>query len=128
MKIVGIFPDISIDWLLIGKGSIRTDSSIIKEDLAGYNQQENWGCGWSDEIKKLCHQVKEIMESDHPTIPKALDSNIASFHYSLRKEAEQQENIKKLTRKIRHLEKQQGDGASTGIETADDAGTNKKAM
>lgn len=118
----------SIDWLLTGKIPTTSNVMEVREASEDYNMHGDFGCGWPNEIKKLCHQVKEIMESDHPTIPKALDSNIASFHYSLRKEAEQQESIKKLTQKIRHLEKQQEDGASTGIEAADDAGTNKKAM
>jgi hypothetical protein len=119
------------DWLLTGQGSMRAKAPEIKEqrDQYGTPLQPCPFCGgMSEEIKKLCKTMKEIVDSKHPVIVPALLSNLEAFKYSVDKERKQDDDIDKLKREVRHLKTLMSADMNTGSGRAAGAGMRKRKM
>jgi DNA-binding XRE family transcriptional regulator len=83
-------------------------------------------CGdMSDEIKKLCITLKDIIDSKHPVIVPALLSNLEAFKYSVDKERKQDDDIDKLKREVRHLKTLMSSETHSGSGKAAGAGMRK---
>lgn len=121
----------SIEWYLFGL-SEQIPKYAVNEPVEEYlGDGIDEFSGWSENVKTACRELKEILDSEDTVASSAIQSNLKAFVESVRRgqrEKSYREEIIKLKMRVDHLEKQQGDGASTGIETADDAGLNKKAM
>jgi DNA-binding XRE family transcriptional regulator len=90
-------------------------------------------CGdMSDEIKKICKQVKEIIEANHPIITPALrlkiDTLLAGLEYSRRVKKDHEDKVEKLERKVNRLEKLLDSGHLTGTGRAAGTGMQKRKM
>jgi len=94
---------VSLDWLLTGRGPEKIAVSGIEEAGKEYNSCESFD-HWPEEIQNACRQLREILLSDHPVIKPALLSNLAAFQFSLGKEKTQDEEIRKLSRRLLELE------------------------
>jgi len=107
----------SVDWLLTGKDHPQKGDDEF--------------CCWNPEVQEACRELKEILESGDPVAASAIQSNLKAFTDSVRRRKEnekQREEIRTLTKRVKHLEKLHGDGKSAGIDAADDTGIKKKAM
>lgn len=104
LKIVAIRPDISLDWLLLGK-----DSS------------QEFMCEWNEEAVEACKALKEIIESGDAVAKAAIMSNLLAFRESIKKN----KRIDQLEKDVRELKKRRSAGSSV----ADPGGIiEKKAM
>jgi transcriptional regulator with XRE-family HTH domain len=114
---------VSLDWLVIGIGPQKAAVAGIAEQEAGY------GCesldSWPEDIKNACRQLREILLSDHPVIKPALLSNLAAFQHSVSKEKSQEEEIRKLSRRLLELEQWHKAEQNTGAERAALSSTGK---
>ena len=119
---------VSIDWLLTGRGSFPVMAPGIHESPDspyGTPQQPCPFCGdMTDEIKALCKTMKEIIESKHPAIVPALESNIKAFKYSM----DQEEELRKLKEEVKHLKKLSDPLRVIGTGRAAGAGMRKRKM
>jgi hypothetical protein len=78
----------------------------------------------TEDIKALCERVKKIIESRHRSAVPALLSNITAFEDSVK----QDEDLRNLKEKVRHLEKLSQSDPVTGTGRAAGAGIKKKKM
>jgi len=87
---------ISIDWLLTGEGEMmKKDDQGNKaaEDRAQYSTDSI--AEKDDAVLALLRKAQEVLHADHHSNP-ALESNIRSFHASLKKEHESLKKEKRL--------------------------------
>lgn len=114
----------SLDWLLKGNGP-GGQHQTVSEPAAHYCTEEEFMAQWPEEIKNACRQLKRILLSDHPVIKPALISNLAAFQYSIEKEKSQDDEIRKLSRRLKFLEDRHKAERSSGIEGAASSSTGK---
>jgi len=98
---VAKFTQKPIEWYLYGE---TVKPLTISETPSGYGSCADSLDNWPDEIKNACRQMKKILDSDHPVIRPALLSNLAAFEYSVDKEKSQDEEIKKINKRLKRLE------------------------
>jgi transcriptional regulator with XRE-family HTH domain len=111
----------SIDWMLTGQE--RTPALCISEARSQYRADPMHG--WPADLKTACHQLKNILLSNHPVIKPALLSNLAAFEYSIEKEKEQDEKIRKVNKRVKDLEDSLRRGQPTGTDEAASSSTGK---
>lgn len=92
--------NISIDWLLTGKGTANQGCSAER-------------C--SEEVQRACTTLREIMISDVPVVKDALISNLAAFQHSIKQE-----------QRIKYLEEMIKPGTFTGTGEAASSSTGRK--
>lgn len=124
--------DLSFDWLVTGKGSMRPGALSIQEQRELYNAQKShclFCDGMSGQVKDLCNRMKKIIESKHETAVPALISNIAAFEDSVKQTEEikrQKEEIEELKKTVRHHSKLLQPEHHTGSGRAAGAGIRQK--
>jgi transcriptional regulator with XRE-family HTH domain len=118
---------VSIDWLLTGADPAPVSAYEYRESVSPYESGPPCPfCGdMSDEIKKLCITLKDIIDSKHPVIVPALLSNLEAFKYSVDKERKQDDDIDKLKREVRHLKTLMSSETHSGSGKAAGAGMRK---
>ncbi len=119
--------NISIDWLLTG--NVPFEENVLPAPFEfGKSTEKPHRCEFcgdmSDENKKLCKKVKEVMDSEETQIADALKANIDAFHGILERERKHSEEIESLKKIIMHHEKLLDPDRFTG--TGKEAGTGKK--
>lgn len=121
---------VSIDWLLTGSDPTPVMSYEIRETGSPYVSSPPcpYCSGMTDEMKRLCNTLKDIIDSKHPVIVPALLSNLEAFKHSVDKERKQDEDIDKLKREVRHLKTLMSADMVTGTGRAAGAGMQKKKM
>jgi len=115
---------VSIDWLLTGADPTPVKITGVAESASEYNEDSM--CGWPQEIKDACRQLKQILLSNHPVIKPALQSNLAAFQYSVEKEKSQDAEIQTLSRRIKYLEDYHTAERDSGIDGAASSSTGKQ--
>jgi hypothetical protein len=111
-----------VEWYLYGE---EKNGQRVKEAPCEYNPDRDPMHEWPPEVKKACHQLKNILLSNHPVIKPALLSNLAAFEHSIEKEKEQDEKIKKVSKRVRELENAMKRGQPTGTDEAASSSTGK---
>jgi len=101
---------VSIDWLLTGKEP-------------GAQLPEAFMAQWPVEVRNACTQLKNILLSDHPVIKPALLSNLAAFESSVEREKTQDEEIKRVNRRLHRQEQELRAKQSTGTDGAASSST-----
>jgi transcriptional regulator with XRE-family HTH domain len=93
--IAGIFLEYGehLNWLLTGQWPCAAPEVA--------DERECICSTFSDEIKKACRDVKEILDSDDQVAALALRTNIAAFKDSV----ERKEEIRKLKEEVKNLKK-----------------------
>jgi hypothetical protein len=110
--------DVTMDWLLTGTEQYISQIQGVAERQATY-------CAEPVEVKIACRQLKAILLSDHPVIKPALQSNLAAFQYSIEKEKSQEDEIRKLGRRLKFLEDRHKAEKDTGADAAASSSTGK---
>jgi hypothetical protein len=116
-----------LEWLLTGSET-RIAAPGTAEAMPEFVHEGVHPCKFcgemTEDIKALCERVKKIIESRHRSAVPALLSNITAFEDSVK----QDEDLRNLKEKVRHLEKLSQSDPVTGTGRAAGAGIKKKKM
>ena len=109
-SILGVSP-VYVHQILHGKKKAEIRLFEFAEKLGIDLFQDAFGHNWSDEVKRACEDLAEILMSGNEFVKNAILSNIEVFKHTVR----QAEEIEKIKHDLREMRRRELPGASGSL-------------